>query len=230
MVRSISRTRLLVAVIGVSGLPLAGCYAKKSDMQRELASVRTEMQQGDQALDQRHSQLISESNAALTRLSGKVDAIEQDVARLRTELSDLNVKVTRLNGLIAFDVPVHFDFGKADLRDADQAVLKRFASVVNEFYPGALITTEGFTDPAGSSGYNLRLGQKRADAVRLHLVNQGGLNTDKVRAVSYGENTSRLVDKKAKGPGQAGIQNRRVVIVLDYLGTAAGIAPPVITN
>ena len=29
-------------------MPLAGCYAKKSDMQREFARVRTEMQTGDQ--------------------------------------------------------------------------------------------------------------------------------------------------------------------------------------
>jgi peptidoglycan-associated lipoprotein len=211
-------------------MPLSGCYAKKSDMQREFARVRTEMQTGDQQNATAISTGLAEANSATARLGGRVDAIEQDVQKLRTELNDLNVKVTRLNGLIAFDVPVHFDFNKADLRDADQAVLKQFASVVQEFYPNALLTTEGYTDPAGSSSYNLRLGQKRAETVRMHLVNQGGLRTDRVRAVSYGESTNRLVDKKAKGPGQAGIENRRVVIVLDYVGTAAGLATPIVTN
>ena len=230
MKRSFSRTSLLVAAIGVAAMPLAGCYAKKSDMQREFARVRTEMQAGDQQNATAISTGLAEANAATARVSGRVDAIEQDIQKLRTELSDLNVKVTRLNGLIAFDVPVHFDFGKADLRDADQAVLKQFASVVREFYPNALLTAEGYTDPAGSSSYNLRLGQKRADAVKDHLINQGGLRTDKVRSVSYGEATNRLIDKKAKGPGNAGIENRRVVIVLDYVGTAAGLVTPVVTN
>jgi peptidoglycan-associated lipoprotein len=45
-------------------------------------------------------------------------------------------------------------------------VLDRFATVVKEYYPGALVTVEGFADPAGGEIYNLRLGQRRAEAVR----------------------------------------------------------------
>ena len=230
MKRSFSRTSLLVAAIGVAAMPLAGCYAKKSFVETEFAKVRSEMQQGDQAVDQKATAGLAETNNRVGGLASRMDAVESDLQKIRTELSDLNVKVTRLNGLIAFDVPVHFDYDRADLREADQAVLKRFASVVQEYYPTALLTAEGYTDPSGSTSYNLRLGQKRADAVRMHLVNQGGLRTDRVRTVSYGEATNRLIDRKAKGPGTAGMENRRVVIVLDYVGTAVGIAPPVITN
>ena len=226
MRRAVGTTRLLVAMLGVATVSLTGCYAKKKDVQAEFSRVRQEMSQGDAA----NTQAITETNGRVSSLTSRVDGIEMQVQKLRTELDELNVKVTRLNGLIAFDVPVHFDFAKADLRDQDRNVLKKFASVVNEFYPGALITTEGYTDPAGSSSYNLRLGKQRADAVRNFLVSDGGLNTDKVRSVSYGEATNRLVDKSAKGPGQRGMENRRVVIVLDYVGTAAGIAAPVITH
>jgi peptidoglycan-associated lipoprotein len=230
MISGNPRRRLLLAGLAVAVLPSVGCYAKKSYVETEFAKVRTEMQQGDQAIDQRQTAALAETNSRVGTLSTRMDAVESDLQKIRTELSDLNVKVTRLNGLIAFDVPVHFDFNKADLRDADQAVLKQFAAVVQEFYPTALLTAEGYTDPAGSTSYNLRLGQKRAEAVRMHLVNQGGLRTDRVRTVSYGEATNRLIDRKAKGPGTAGMENRRVVIVLDYVGTAVGIAPPVITN
>jgi peptidoglycan-associated lipoprotein len=225
--RNASKSRVLMAVLGVATVTLTtGCYAKKKDVQAEFTRVRQEMASGDAA----NTAAITETNTRVSTLTTRVDGIERDVQQLRTELADLNVKVTRLNGLIAFDVPVHFDFNKADLRDGDRDVLKKFASVVNEFYPGALITTEGYTDPAGSSSYNLRLGKQRADAVRNYLTSDGGLRTDKVRSVSYGESVNRLVDKNAKGPGDRGMENRRVVIVLDYVGTAAGIAAPVITH
>ncbi|MGH7468436.1 MAG: OmpA family protein [Longimicrobiales bacterium] len=227
MTHRIKAKGLFVAGLALSTLGLSGCYAKKKDVQAEFARVRQEMQQADQALDQKQTQALTETT---NRLNGRIDAVEREVQRLNTALSDLNVKVTRLNGLIAFQVPVHFEFDKADLRESDRAVLKRFASVVNEFYPGALITAEGYTDPAGSQAYNQRLGKKRADSVRQFLTTEGGLGEQHVRAVSYGEVTNRLVDKAAQGPGEKGIANRRVVLVFDYVGTAIGVAPPVITN
>jgi peptidoglycan-associated lipoprotein len=88
--------------------------------------------------------------------------------------------------------------------------------VLSEYYPEALITVEGFTDPSGSAAYNLRLGQARADNVRGYLVTQSGLSDGQVRSVSYGEDTSRLVRPGAQGPGMEGRENRRVVIVIDH--------------
>jgi peptidoglycan-associated lipoprotein len=158
-----------------------------------------------------------------------LDALEADVQKMRTELSDLNVKVTRLNGLISFDVPVHFDFNAADLRDSDKAVLKQFAAVVKEFYPGAVLTAEGFTDPAGSTGYNMKLGQKRADTVRDFLVSDGGFTADQIRSASYGESKNRLITNEF-GPGEKGMQNRRVVLVLDFVASALNHAPPRVTT
>lgn len=213
---------LVVSGLAVAVVGMTGCYATKKSVREEFARVRSEMTTADQ-------QITTQLNDATTRLNGRIDALEQNVQKMQTELSDLNVKVTRLNGLIAFDVPVHFEFDKADLREADQAVLKRFAAVVKEFYPGAVLTAEGFTDRAGSPGYNLRLGQRRANAVRDYLTTEAGIDANNIRTVSYGESTGRLINTEF-GPGDTGMQNRRVVIVLDYVGTAVGIAPPVTTN
>jgi peptidoglycan-associated lipoprotein len=217
---------LVVAVIALTAVSQSGCLAKKSYVQSEVARVRQEMQTADQQQTQRMNDGLNAVGTRVDGLGTRLDAVERDVQRLSTELADLNVKVTRLNGLIAFHVPVHFDFDKADLRDADQAVLRRFAAVVNEFYPNALITAEGYTDPAGSPTYNQRLGKKRADSVREYLVSQGGMQSQRVRTVSYGESSNRLIEKAA-GPGNAGLPNRRVVLVFDYVGTAA-VAMPIV--
>ena len=215
------------AVVGVlmTGIGLTGCYAKKKDVREEFARVRSEMQTADQALTAKQTALADQQ----TRQGQRLDALEADVQKMRTELSDLNVKVTRLNGLISFDIPVHFDFAQATLRESDKAVLKQFAAVVKEFYPGAVLTAEGFTDPAGSTGYNMKLGQKRANTVRDFLVSDGGFTADQIRAASYGESKNRLITNEF-GPGEKGMQNRRVVLVLDFVASALNHAPPRVTT
>jgi peptidoglycan-associated lipoprotein len=115
-------------------------------------------------------------------------------------------------------MPVHFEFASAELREADRPVLDRFASVVREYYPDAVITVEGFTDPAGSAAYNRRLGKQRADAVRTYLASNGQLPSTQLKAVSFGETKERQVAPGAKGPGEKGLENRRVALVVDYAG------------
>jgi peptidoglycan-associated lipoprotein len=117
-------------------------------------------------------------------------------------------------------VPVHFEFASSALREADRPVLDRFAGVVKEYYPGALVTVEGFTDPAGSAAYNRRLGQRRAEAVREYLGTAGGFTAEQLKAVSYGEARNRQVVPGAKGPGQDGVENRRVALVIDHAAIA----------
>jgi peptidoglycan-associated lipoprotein len=122
--------------------------------------------------------------------------------------------------MMKFNVPVHFDFDQSHLREPDRPVLDRFATVVKEYYPGAVVTVEGFTDPAGSAAYNQKLGQRRAEAVKEYLASAGGFETAQVRAVSYGEARNRQVVPGAKGPGDDGIENRRVALVIDHMAIA----------
>lgn len=131
--------------------------------------------------------------------------------------------VERMETALRFHVPVYFGFDRADLDEDARVVLDRFGEVAGEYYPEALITVEGFTDPSGSTAYNQRLGLRRAEAVRHHLVERSGLFEGQVRAVSYGEDDRRLVLPGQSGPGTAGWQNRRVTMVIDHQG--AGPTP-----
>ncbi len=197
-------------LIGAFGLALSvGCAGvKQEDMNSQLASLRDEMSAGDQQLSGR-----------IDQLSTRVGNLESQMQSLR---NDFNVSMERMQGMIRFNVPVHFDFDKADIRDLDRQVLDRFASVVKQFYGQATVTVEGFADPAGSEAYNRRLGQRRADAVKRYLTTTGGLRADQVKAVSYGEAANRQVVPGARGPGMTGIENRRVALVVDYAGQVRG--------
>jgi peptidoglycan-associated lipoprotein len=205
---------------------LAGCgYAKRKDVDAQMAQLRsdmqTEMQSGDQALDSK----VSALDGRVGGLESRAAALEQELRSMRTEF---NASIDQLKGMLSFNVPVNFDYDSDMLRDPDHAVLQKFANVVKEYYPNAVVTVEGFTDPAGSQAYNLRLGQRRAESVKTFLVDQGGLQDNMVKVVSYGEAANRQVVPGAQGPGPEGQQNRRVSLVIDYSGNPLTTRP--ITN
>jgi peptidoglycan-associated lipoprotein len=200
----------LVMVVG-----LAGCAAKvkQEDFNSEVAKLRQEMQAGDQAVAAR----VDSTNQAVAEQRARIDALEQELQAFRSEYT---VSIEKVRGMLKFNVPVHFEYASSELREADRPVLDRFASVVTEYYPGALVTVEGFTDPSGSAAYNLQLGKRRAQAVQEYLATSGGFTADRLKAVSYGESRNRQVVPGAKGPGELGIENRRVALVIDHAAVA----------
>lgn len=200
-----------LACILTVALSTASCaHVKQKDLDLQLGKLRGEMEER-----------MDHGDAAL---AGRIDAAEAAAAALRSDLAalerDFGAKVEELEGSLRVLAPVHFEFDQADVEAPGREVLARFAGVANTYYPAARVTVEGFTDPAGSSDYNLRLGQRRAEAVKAYLVAEG-LAAERVRAVSYGESAERLVAPGARGPGTEGWENRRVVLVIDHDG-----APP----
>jgi peptidoglycan-associated lipoprotein len=207
-----------VAAAGIVGLTLgvAGCAGrvKQSDFNNEVAKLRQEMQAGDQKAAGR----VDSLNKVVADQQRRLDALDQE---LKSFKSEYQVSIEKVKGMLRFNVPVHFEFNQSELRESDRPVLDRFASVVKEYYPGAKVTVEGFTDPAGSTAYNLSLGQKRADSVRDYLASNGGLSADELKAVSYGKAVNRQVVKGAHGPGDTGVENRRVTLVIDNAAAGA---------
>lgn len=200
------------ALLSVFGLALfaSGCaHVKQDELDSRLDQIRQEMQDGDQ----QNAQDIQELGSRLGDVESRLDGLEQDLRALQ---EDFDVTVERLETAIRFSTPVHFAYDKAEVRSQDRQVLDRFGSVVGQYYSGATITVEGFTDPAGSASYNKKLGQRRAEAVKTYITENSDLPGDMIRTVSYGESSDRLIAPDAQGPGEAGMQNRRVVLVVDF--------------
>jgi peptidoglycan-associated lipoprotein len=190
-----SRGTLLAGAL-VAALALGACAPKvtRDQFNTEVAKLREEMQAGDKAN------------------SDRIDALEKDLQSFRSEYQ---VSMERMQGMLKFNVPVHFEFDRAELREGDRPLLDRFAGVVKEHYPNAVITVEGFADPVGSARYNERLAQRRAESVKAYLVSSGGLGDANLRTVSYGEARNRQIVQGAGGPAE-GLENRRVALVVDY--------------
>ena len=211
----------MVGMLGLVASTTACAHVGRQDFDEGLAALRadltSDMEAGDAAVAQRLGDRLARTEARLADLERDVVALEQE----------FGATVERLETALRFNVPVHFEFDDAGLNDDARDILTRFGNVAQDYYPEALITVEGFTDPAGDAEYNLWLGQRRADSVRGYLLDEAGFAADRVRAVSYGENTQRLV-AAGSGPGEAGWENRRVVLVIDHNGMAP--APPVIVE
>jgi peptidoglycan-associated lipoprotein len=205
------------AALGLFGAlaGLGGCAAKvtRDDFNAEVGRLREEMQSGDRQLGTR----TDSAGQVLADHARRLDALEQELKAFRSEF---NVSMEKVKGMLRFNVPVHFEFAESDLREGDRPVLDRFATVVKEYYPGALITVEGFADPAGSAAYNKWLGEQRAETVKAYLAQSAGLDPASLRAVSYGEVRDRQVVPGARGPGDRGLENRRVALVIDHAAVA----------
>ena len=168
-----------------------------------------------------------DDSALQTRVAtveGDVSSLQNDVAALRSAMTALEQTVGAhvddddMHGSMRVSLPVHFDFDRADVREVDRPILDAFAAGIRGSYPNAIVTVEGFADRAGSSAHNRRLTQQRADNVKDYLVSSGGLSADNVRSIGLGQ--ARQVNPDARGPGQSGIENRRVTFVVEYSGSA----------
>ena len=164
-----------------------------------------------------HETRITAIAADVEGLNSDVDALRRELEQLREDF-DAHVSDEDMHGAMRVSLPVHFDFDRAEIRDVDRPILDRFAAAIQNSYPSAMLTVEGFADPAGTEAYNMRLSRQRAQNVRDYLVENGGLTADQVKTAAFGELRARQVNPGAQGPGQSGIENRRVTFVIEWAG------------
>ncbi|MEJ2087272.1 MAG: OmpA family protein [Gammaproteobacteria bacterium] len=98
---------------------------------------------------------------------------------------------------------VTFKKGKAELTESSYPLLGMLASIARNCHARLEVATH--TDAEGDAAINMKLSQRRADAVRKYLV-QSGVDPDHVEARGYGE-TQPIADNSTEEGREA---NRRV--------------------
>jgi outer membrane protein OmpA-like peptidoglycan-associated protein len=99
-----------------------------------------------------------------------------------------------------------FDFNSADLRPESRATLRDLADNFRN-YPNEVFEIEGHTDSVGTHDYNMRLSQRRADAVGDYVAEQNVPRT-KITTTGYGPDRPKASNDTPEGRQL----NRRVEI------------------
>jgi peptidoglycan-associated lipoprotein len=102
----------------------------------------------------------------------------------------------------------NFKFGASQLPDDAKAKIDQMMAQVKADPKGAYFEIEGHTDNVGDKSYNEKLGNDRAEAVKLYLYEQHQIPLHRMNVISYGD--QKPVAPNTTKDGRA--QNRRVVI------------------
>ena len=107
---------------------------------------------------------------------------------------------------ISMTLHFEFDFDKAVVRPDAHDDATKIADAMKE-YPGANVQLEGHTDSVGTEEYNMSLSRRRAESVKMYLVEKFNIDASRVSTVGYGKS-----QPVATNDTEAGKQkNRRVV-------------------
>ena len=110
--------------------------------------------------------------------------------------------------LVRFNSDVLFATDSSQVDPTGQATLDSVARVFVEYDKTAVIV-QGHTDSTGTEAYNQSLSERRADAVRNHLIARG-VAAARIAAIGYGESYPVASNDTAAGRQM----NRRVDILL----------------
>jgi outer membrane protein OmpA-like peptidoglycan-associated protein len=102
---------------------------------------------------------------------------------------------------------VHFDFNRARIRSDAVPILDEAADILKQ-HPNVNVDVNGYCDAIGSVAYNLKLSQRRANAVVRYLINKG-IAAGRLTPHGYGKTDFVATNKTAEGRAQ----NRRVELV-----------------
>ncbi|AOM40806.1 peptidoglycan-associated lipoprotein Pal [Xenorhabdus hominickii] len=102
---------------------------------------------------------------------------------------------------------VYFGFDKYDINSEFAQMLDAHAAFLRS-NPSVKVTIEGHADERGTPEYNIALGERRANAVKMYMQGKG-VSADQLAIVSYGKEKPAVL-----GHDEAAYaKNRRAVIV-----------------
>lgn len=158
--------------------------AREADMQREMAERRA------------------------MELEEETRRMREEAERLQRQIAELEARPTDRGLVLTLGSDVLFDFDRYELRSGAARTVERIADFLNE-YEDRQVLVEGFTDSTGSREYNMGLSERRANSVRLALIERG-VDEDRIRIRGYGPDFP-----VASNDNEAGRQlNRRVEVII----------------
>jgi outer membrane protein OmpA-like peptidoglycan-associated protein len=189
---------------GLVGMPLgavAGFYIgdqmSRSEARREAEKRATDKQLAD----------LRDENERLRRQSGSREEPTEGSALASADKPSRPAQL-QSRDLPPSNVTIAFDFDRSALNGTSHESLTPIVSWLKAD-AGRNATVVGYTDSIGSDLYNLKLSERRAQAVSQYLI-QNGVRTEKINVRGMGE-ANPVAPNDTEGGRQ---RNRRVEVIL----------------
>jgi len=183
------------AAMTAGAFGLGGC-ATKDYVNQQVAAEDTKVQAAQTTLDQHQTHL------------GRLDQSAKEALDRATAAGKL-AEGKFLYSMVLSDDSVKFPADSSKLSPEAQQRLSDFADKLKNDNRNVYLEIQGHTDSRGPDSRNQRLGEERAEAVRL-FMNQHGVPLNRMSTISYGKKDP-VADNKSR-TGRA--QNRRVVLIV----------------
>ena len=100
-------------------------------------------------------------------------------------LPEAETKVIVINKLVMLE-DTHFKFGEASLTNEGKVALKQNIQILKD-NPDLKVRIAGYTSASGTKEYNQELSERRANAVREYVIEEGGIKLERLDTIGYGE-------------------------------------------
>ncbi len=165
----------LISALFLSAFILSGC--ESMDTKEEDAFTSAEMDAAAKERAAREAEAAAaakEAELAARQLAAQEAAAQQAKEAAMKEQAALREIRT-----------FYFDFDQAAIKPESRASLTAHGAFLAA-NPSVQVVVEGHTDERGTKGYNMALGERRANAVQQFLV-VNGASKSQIEVVSYGE-------------------------------------------
>jgi OmpA-OmpF porin, OOP family len=176
---------------------------KVTDLDTRTTQGLNTLKSDVQSVDQKAGQ----ANTLGQKNSGDIVALDQKFQNQFQNRNQFN---------ITSEKAIQFKFDSATLDKTFMADLDEIAAAVMQ-NPNAIVVLEGRTDSTGDDNYNIRLGERRVEAVRRYLTVEKEVPVYRIHEISFG-----AAKPIASNDSREGREQNRAVKVSVLLPTADG--------
>lgn len=209
--REATNVKLAEQAVDAAGAERSTVLLEARTLEADQAVRLAEVQKREAAIAGERADAARLQAGAMTAEAEKAKtealAAEAQTKKLEAQIAELQATKSE-RGLVITLGDVLFDTNKSELRSGARSTIDKLAAFLAE-YPTRNVQIEGFTDSTGAVEYNLRLSERRAEAVRNILAGQG-IDSRRLMTRGYGVEYPVASNETAEGRQR----NRRVEVII----------------
>jgi len=171
-------------------------------LDQRVSGVDTKISGVDTRVSQLDTKTTEQFNSVRTDVQGvdqRASQAQTAADRAGTYVSTLDQKFQNRNNFnVTGEKSVQFKLNSASLDSQYKEVLDEVAIVLMHS-PDAIVVLEGRTDNTGTKDYNVKLGERRIEAVRWYLAVEKGVPVYRIHNISFGAEKPVAENKTKEG-------------------------------